>query len=69
MKTFLIKNIVPKLKITLQSFVINPHDQQLGKIIIIIIIFFFFRLIIQNLLINWFIMCSDDWNWVSVCGQ
>jgi tuftelin-interacting protein 11 len=36
MEAFLIKNIVPKLQIALQSFVINPHHQQLGTIIIII---------------------------------
>lgn len=32
MAAFLIKNIVPKLRATLQAFIINPHHQQLGSI-------------------------------------
>lgn len=43
MEGFLVKNIVPKLELCMQEFVINPHQQILGKC------FFFFFIICERL--------------------
>jgi len=42
MEAFLIKNIVPKLQVALQTFVINPHHQQLGKYFYFLFYYFVF---------------------------
>lgn len=31
MNAFVVKNILPKLGVCMQEFVINPHQQHLGK--------------------------------------
>lgn len=47
MEGFLVKNIVPKLELCMQEFVINPHQQILGKC-------FFFLLFVKGCLLSRF---------------
>lgn len=51
MDAFVITNIVPKLGVALQAYVINPHQQHLGKLICSLYLFIYCKLYLYSCLL------------------